>query len=140
MSSHSQFVYSQQKGRDQTQLNYVQLSDEEKGKRGWKGFCRLCQDVPAHDNFYFSWCLRGQRGYDPLTKPKLCPPYVTRDGFTKLKVSYELLGRKYSEVLTETCSLFPLGHVTFPLGHISSFLSLSNTSWDSIETNLICIP
>ena len=90
MSPHSKLtsVQAQQKGRDQAQFKHVQISDEEVRKRLWKRFCSICQDVPAFDNFYFSWALRGQRGYDPLTKPKFCPPYVTKDGFTKLKVSF----------------------------------------------------
>ena len=92
MSPHSQFtsVYSQHKGRHPTQLQHVQISDEEVRKLTWKRFCSICQEVPVCDNFYFSWCLRGQREYDPLTKPNFCPPYVTKEGFTKLKVRSKL--------------------------------------------------
>ena len=48
---------------------------------------KVCQDVPVQDNFYLSWCLRGSRGFDPSSKPEYAPPYLTREGFNKLKVS-----------------------------------------------------
>lgn len=53
----------------------------------WSRFKKTCRDVPVHDNFYISWILRGSRGYDPLTRPDFAPPYLTRGGFRKLKVS-----------------------------------------------------
>ena len=66
-----------------------QLSEESNAEfeaAAWEGFVRCCTQVPAQDNFYLSWYLRGSTGYDPLTKPDFCPPYLQEESFVKLKV------------------------------------------------------
>ena len=65
---------------------FIQCSDADLEAKLWKGFVHCCTQVPAKDNFYLSWYLRGSTGYDPLTKPDLCPPYLQEKSFEKLKV------------------------------------------------------
>lgn len=82
---------SQLKGRDPAQLKYVQLSEDEISDILWSRFRKLCRDVPVCDNFYLSWYLRGQRGYNPLSRPDYASSYLTREAFVRLKVSPTLL-------------------------------------------------
>ena len=89
--SHNTSSRSQLKGRDQAQLKQVEMSDDEISEMVWTQLQRVCRDIPVQDNFYLSWWLRGQREYNPLTMPNFCPPYVTKEGFTRLKVSWTLL-------------------------------------------------
>ena len=74
-------------GRSEVQYKYLELPVDEVGSTLWKQMSRVCQDVPVQDNFYLSWYLRGSRGFDPSSKPNYAPPYLTREGFNKLKVS-----------------------------------------------------
>ena len=67
-------------------FQFIQCSNAELEARMWKGLVHCCTQVPAKDNFYLSWCLRGCTGYDPLTKPDFCPPYLQEKSFEKLKV------------------------------------------------------
>ena len=53
----------------------------------WRRFSQVCQTVPIWDNFQLSWMLRGQRGFNPDSNPVLSPPFLTKDGFLKLKVT-----------------------------------------------------
>ena len=62
-------------------------SDADLEARVWEGIVHCCTQVPAKDNFYLSWYLRGSAGYDPLTKPDFCPSYLQEKSFEKLKVS-----------------------------------------------------
>ena len=73
-------------GRSAAQLKYVDMSDESVSALTWRRFSEVCQTVPVHDNFYLSWWLRGRRRFNPTSNPTLAPPFLTRDGFTKLKV------------------------------------------------------
>ena len=79
---------SQLKGRDKAQLKYMQQSEDEMQEIYWSLLQHTCREIPVRDNFYLGLFLRGQRGYDPLTRPDYCPPYLTREGFSKLKVLY----------------------------------------------------
>ena len=74
-------------GRSEAQFKYVEASDGTVGEFFIKRFMQVCQTVPIWDNYYMSIYMRGQRGYNPASKPALTLPYLTRDGFTKLKVS-----------------------------------------------------
>ena len=56
---------------------------------------QVCKTVPIWENFQLSWFLRGQRGFHPDSNPVLSPPFLTREGFLKLKVSEN----KYYEIL-----------------------------------------
>lgn len=67
-------------------LQLSEQSDADIEAAVWEGFVRCCTQVPAQDNFYLSWYLRGSTGYDPLTKPDFCPPYLQEKSFEKLKV------------------------------------------------------
>lgn len=78
---------SQLKGRDAAQLKFVHLSEKEVEDILWRRFKKTCRNVPVHDNFYLSWFLRGPRGYNPLTRPDFASPYLTREGFRRVKVS-----------------------------------------------------
>lgn len=49
-------------------------------------YFEVSQNVPIHDNFYFSLLNRGRRGYNPAIKPNFAPPYLTKENFQKLKV------------------------------------------------------
>ena len=49
-------------------------------------YFEVAQNVPVHDNFYFSLLSRGRRGYNPVIKPNFAPPYLTKENFKKLKV------------------------------------------------------
>ena len=73
--------------RSEAQLKYVKLSEENFGAHYWRRFCHVCQAVPVQDNFYLSWWLRGERGFDPQTNPAFAPPYLTENSFTELKVT-----------------------------------------------------
>ena len=53
----------------------------------WQRFCQVLSSVPASDNYYMSWLMRGNRGFNPANKPKFAPPYLTTAGFDKLKVN-----------------------------------------------------
>ena len=64
----------------------IERSDEELETALWERFVHCCTQVPAKDNFYLSWYLRGKTGYDPLSKPDFCPLYLQRKPFDKLKV------------------------------------------------------
>ena len=53
----------------------------------WERLLASCIKIPVRDNFYLSWWLRGIRGFDPEKDPTMAPPFLTKEGFTKLKVS-----------------------------------------------------
>ena len=78
---------TQAEGRSEAQLKYVQKSDEEVTQGIWERLYAVCTKLPIQDNFYVSWWLRGPRGFDPEDNPTMAPPFLTREGFTKLKVS-----------------------------------------------------
>ena len=52
----------------------------------WKRFYSTGMNVPVKDNFYYSLFMRGQRSSRFPSPDYLLPPYLTMDGFTKLKV------------------------------------------------------
>ena len=78
---------SQVEGRSQAQLKYVKQSEDEVSLGLWEKLHTKCTKLTVHDNFYLSWWLRGLRGFDPDGNPAMAPPFLTEEGFTKLKVS-----------------------------------------------------
>ena len=79
-------------GRSEAQRKYVKLSHKSTGAYFWKRICQVFQTVPIWDNFYLSLFIRGRRGFDPESNPAFAPPFLTREGFLKLKVSIIQLG------------------------------------------------
>jgi hypothetical protein len=79
---------TQVEGRSGAQLmiKYAEKGEDELSLGLWDRFLASCTKIPVHDNFYLSWWLRGLRGFDPETNPAMAPPFLTKDGFTKLKV------------------------------------------------------
>ena len=73
-------------GRSEAQYKYVMESEDKISLKLWDRFYALCTKVPLQDNFYLSWWLRGGRGFDPDGNPIMAPPFLTEEGFTKLKV------------------------------------------------------
>ena len=92
----------QTKGRSHAQLKYVDMSDKDVGASLWRRFSEVCRTIPVQDNFYLSWWLRGRRGFNPDSNPTFAPPFLTRDGFSKLKV--------------RLCSVAPVGVVSHHYG------------------------
>ena len=80
----------QDQGRSSTQLKYVEDAPDDVGWILWERFVKMCNSVPAQNNFYLSWSLRGSRGFDPTTKPEMAPPYLRKEGFLALKVWFFL--------------------------------------------------
>ena len=68
----------------------------------WERFLSVCRNIPVADNFYLSLWFRGDCGYDPVDKPDYIAPYLTKEGFQKLKVSPH---RVYSNYVFEDSSL-----------------------------------
>ena len=66
---------------------FILRSDDELEAAMWERFVYCCTQVPAKDNFYLSWFLRGRTGYDPLVRPDFCPLYLQEVAFGKLKVT-----------------------------------------------------
>ena len=58
------------------------------GQHFLEQFHRVCLTLPAKDNFYLSWWMRGLRGFSPDTDPLLAPAFMLRENFRKLKVCY----------------------------------------------------
>lgn len=56
------------------------------GRHFLKHFHRVCLTLPAKDNFYLSWWMRGLRGFSPDADPMLAPAFMHRENFHKLKV------------------------------------------------------
>lgn len=74
-----------EQGRSQVQQKYVDISSDGFGKMIWERFLSVCRNIPVADNFYLSLWFRGDRGYDPVDKPDYIAPYLTKEGFQKLK-------------------------------------------------------
>ena len=114
--SHNASSRSQLKGRHQAQLKQVEISSDEMSEMTWMQLKRVCRDIPVQDNFYLSWWLRGQRGYNPLIRPHFCSPYVTKQGFTRLKVSwtfgniYKIYSTKSVAIIYNRSSYFETFH------------------------------
>ena len=85
--TYSQAVRKQIAGRSDAQMKYVTLTVDERVEMIWKHFCHVCRDVPIGDNYYMCMYLTGSRSVmDPV--PQHClPPYLTKEGFTCLKVT-----------------------------------------------------
>ena len=126
---------SQLKGRDAAQLKFLQRSEEEIGDLFWTRLSRVCRDVPVGENFYLNWFLQGKRGCDPIVQPNYGPPCLTKEGFTKLKVTFYNLyvfePQEYSRTSEERtfweqafCPLFR-GSLIFPLHRLMRRKSLS---------------
>lgn len=79
-------VLNQVKGRSPAQLKYVTLTYDEMVEVMWDHFYSIGMNVPIKDNFYCSLFLTGQRSLCAPTPNYLLPPYLTREGFDKLKV------------------------------------------------------
>ncbi len=52
-----------------------------------KRFFEVCLEVPIKDNFYMSLFLRGTSSNVSSIPDYLLPPYLTKNGFQKLKVN-----------------------------------------------------
>ena len=76
-------------GRSQVQQKYIDISSDGLGKILWERFLSVCRNIPVADNFYLSLWFRGVRGYDPVDKPHFTAPYLTKEGFQKLKVGLQ---------------------------------------------------
>ena len=77
-------------GRSNAQFSHVEMSSDEVGQETWKRLVQLCESVPAKNNFYLSWWVRGDYGLDPVKKPDFAPPFLTKDGFLALKVPMQV--------------------------------------------------
>ena len=64
----------------------MQEGEDEVSQGLWDRFLASCTKIPVQDNCYLSWWLRGLRGFDPEMNPNMAPPFLTKEGFTKLKV------------------------------------------------------
>ena len=73
-------------GRSAAQVQYVTLSIDERVELLWERFCSVSCNVPSKDNFYLSLYLRGKRSGALPTPVQLLPPFLTQDGFCRLKV------------------------------------------------------
>ena len=78
------------KGRSEAQFKYVQQGEDEVSQDLWDRFLASCTKIPVRDNIYLRWWLRGLRGFDPEMNPTIAPPFLTKEGFTKLKVSQSI--------------------------------------------------
>jgi hypothetical protein len=78
---------NQVSGRSAGQLKHVALTVDEMTELYWDRFCSVSRNVPNKDNFYYSLFLRGKRSSSSPVPTHLLPPYLTKDGFEKLKVS-----------------------------------------------------
>lgn len=81
---------NQVEGRSEAQLKYVEEGEDEVSLGLWDRFLASCTKIPVQDNFYLNWWLRGLRGFDPEKDPTMAPPFLTKEGFTKLKVGQNL--------------------------------------------------
>lgn len=79
-------ILNQVSGRSSAQLKHVPLSTDEMVELFWDRFHSVSRNVPNKDNFYYSLFLRGKRSGASPTPVDLLPPYLTQDGFHKLKV------------------------------------------------------
>lgn len=79
-------VLDQVSGRSSAQLKHVALSNDEMVEIFWNRFYSMSRNVPNKDNFYYSLFMRGERSGASPTPVELLPPYLTEDGFYKLKV------------------------------------------------------
>ena len=90
---------AQVEGRSEAQLKYVEDGEDKVTLGLWERFLASCTKIPVHDNFYLSWWLRGIRGFDPEMNPAMAPPFLTKDGFTKLKVGHFQYNSYYNHAL-----------------------------------------
>ena len=67
------------------------MESDEVGEALAKRYFGVAENIPAHDNFYFSLFNRGMKGYDPATKPNLAAPYLAKENYEKLKVSIKIM-------------------------------------------------
>ena len=74
------------KGRSEAQFKYVQQGEDEVSQDLWDRFLASCTKIPVQDNVYLRWWLRGLSGFDPEMNPNMAPPFLSKEGFTKLKV------------------------------------------------------
>lgn len=75
-----------QEGRSDAQFKYVEMKSDEVGDDFSERYFKVAQNIPVKTNFYFSLFHRGRQGYDPVTKPHLSAPYLSKENFDKLKV------------------------------------------------------
>ena len=80
-------IIHQIEGRSHSQLKFVTLTNDELIELMWTRFCRVSMEVPITDNFYYSLFVRGKRSSIDPAPDYLLPPYLTEDGFDKLKVN-----------------------------------------------------
>jgi hypothetical protein len=75
------------RGRSEAQFKYVQQGEDEISQDLWDRFLASCTKIPVRDNIYLRWWLRRLGEFDPKVNPTMAPPFLTKEGFTKLKVS-----------------------------------------------------
>lgn len=66
------------------------MDSDEVGEKLAKRYFVVAENIPAHDNFYFSLFNRGMKGYDPANKPNFAAPYLAKDNYEELKVSRKI--------------------------------------------------
>ncbi len=83
----SQIVTKLEAGRSEAQMKYVSSSLQTRIDTSWRHFCAICRNCPIKGNFYISLHCTGKRSMNtPI--PQYCyPPYLTKEGFTNLKVN-----------------------------------------------------
>ena len=87
---------SQTKGRSSTQLKYV---EESRMADTWQRLYRACTELPVKGNYYIgNWFQRKQ----PFN-PSSVPPYLTPEGFTKLKASLPHIGLRSLCIFIDCC-------------------------------------
>lgn len=67
------------------------MDSDEVGEKLAKRYFVVAENIPAHDNFYFSLFNRGMKGYDPANKPNFAAPYLAKDNYEELKVSRKIM-------------------------------------------------
>ena len=75
------------KARSEAQLKHVALGDEDIFQLFWRRFSHVCLKVPAADNFYLSWYMRGAGYCNLAQRQDFYPPYLREESFQRLKVS-----------------------------------------------------
>lgn len=75
------------KARSEAQLKHVALGDEDIFQLFWRRFSHVCLKVPAADNFYLSWYMRGAGHCNLAQRQDFYPPYLREESFQRLKVS-----------------------------------------------------
>ncbi|XP_011405611.1 PREDICTED: uncharacterized protein LOC105313683 [Amphimedon queenslandica] len=100
-----------EKRRSEAQFQHAKIESDEAGEAFAKRYFVVAENIPAHDNFYFSLFNRGMKGYDPANKPNFAAPYLAKDNYEELK---GLIDRVVvcTSTIEEQVKQIPLGTVT----------------------------